>query len=263
MRERTEDNFLQRERVYKTCNKCREKIQKSQRKKRMQAGSDIPQMIQNNVKQIGQGKPREAELSYPLSSMDLMRCLPSDWQETQIFKYNQLENFDDIDEMLGCTGCCFLLFESDRQGNTSIGHWTCLVQTHDDENNSSINFYDSYGTIPDDEKKKIDPIFLDLSDQSENTLSGLLYDASKTDSVIEYNEKPFQKMSREISTCGKHCLVRMYMKDLSMKDYQRFIERISKEYKKSPDELVNLWTGLIFEGETTPEDLIRILHELR
>jgi hypothetical protein len=106
--------------------------------------------------------------------------------------------------MLDDNGCCILLFETNRNNGHSMGHWTCLCRTKDDENNDSINFYDSYSYIPDDEKNKIDPIFMDLVGMSRNYLSKLLYDShQQMDDVIEYNDKKHQRMSPSVAVCGR------------------------------------------------------------
>lgn len=261
---------------YKSCNLCRKEknIYSNLRKKtknkpvidiekssKLKAGNynninnsfDDIENFSNNLKE---------DLRYSLMSDDIIKCLPDDLKNIKIHKYNEIDNFENINELLNPCECCIILYVSQNEGNVFCGHWTCLLKTVDDDNNKSINFFDSYGIIPDDEKKYIDKQYLDLSNQKENTLTKLLYNECMDDSVIEYNEKPFQKMSPEINVCGRHCVFRLWFRDLSMNNFQKFMEKLKKEFKLDYDDLVTKLTNFVLVENQQPEHIIELIKNL-
>lgn len=242
---------------YKSCSYCRKekRIYNKIRKNKMEKlkGSSInPDLIdmKNN------------DLSYTLMSDDIIKCLPESLKDIKIYKYNEIDKFNDINGLLYPTDCCVILYVTENVDNNYMGHWTCLLKTVDDENNNSINFFDSYGMIPDTEKKYIDKRYLELSDQKENTLTQLLYNEHLNDSSIEYNEKRLQKMNPDINTCGKHILFRLWLKELSMNNFQKFIEKLKKQFKLDYDDLVNKFVNFVLVEDNQPENIIELLYEL-
>lgn len=199
-------------------------------------------------------------LSLPLSGEMIQKILPF---KVRIYKYSDIANFDDVDKLLEPFGCAIILFETPTTKGGSSGHWTGLCRTVDDDNNPSINFFDSYGIIPDDQKKHIDKQFQNIVGQSENYLTQLLYQAQKKyDDVIEYNQIPFQKMSPNINSCGRHVALRLIMKDLSMNQFQRFMKYLKERYGREYDEIVTILTDPVLNNEINSLDLRSIMEDL-
>lgn len=180
-----------------------------------------------------------------------------------IYQYPDIKHFKNIDDLLRPSGATVILFNTNETNEGMFGHWTCLLKTIDDDNNDSINFFDSYGIVPDDEKKMINKHFMNIIGQTANYLSKLLLDAKTINNdVVEYNEKKLQQMKPNINTCGRHVAIRLILKDLSMNDYQKFMDQLKSKYKKSPDEIVTILTDPVLNGQMTSYDLAQLLSEL-
>ena len=195
-----------------------------------------------------------------LTGDEIKKIVPWD---VPIYRYPELDKYEDIDKLLGHNGCCVILFETIRNEHSSIGHWTALIRTLTDDRDPSINFFDSYGIKPDLQKNKIDSKFMEMIDMTNNYLTNLLYNADKyTNDVIEYNEKHFQQLIPNINTCGRHCVLRIILKDLSMNEYQKFIDNLRNQFKKPVDEIVTILTDPVLNNEITPMAFVNMLHEL-
>jgi hypothetical protein len=211
----------------------------------------------NVVQDNGMGKA--------LSTQDLQKFVPF---KLPIYRYTDIAQYAmdpnrTIDDMMGPNKCAIILFETRHpNGEQSVGHWTCVLRTHDDDNNPSINFFDSYGFVPDDEKKLINKEFMNMVGMSKNFLTQLLDEAHRYDNVIEYNEVPFQDFAPDIATCGRHCMLRIIMKDLSMAEYQKLMNDLKSKYKRTPDEIVTILTDPVLNGEMSNDELRTILSEL-
>lgn len=232
------------------------------------------------------------QIAKPLSSEEIQKLIPF---SVRVYKYSEIKDFDDINQLLEPYGACIILFETnviDPNNNKNnavskngpntkqaikkrlikmkefnegswMGHWTCLCRTVDDDGNDSINFFDSYSIIPDDEKKKIDKSFMNIIGTTENYLSRLLWNARlKYDIVIEYNEKKFQKMDRLINSCGRHVALRLILKEFSLRAYQNFMERLKLQYDRPYDEIVTILTEPVLNDEMTSRDLYVLLKDM-
>ena len=200
------------------------------------------------------------DISRSLSGDDLQKLVP---YKLNIFKYPEIANYEIIDDMLGNNEAAIILFETHlNESKQSVGHWTAILRSRDADNNPSVNFFDSYGFIPDDEKGLIDEQFMNMIGMSDNFLCRLLNRAHQMADVIEYNEVPLQKMDRNIGTCGRHCMLRILMKDISMADYQKFMRSLAKKGGKSVDEVVTILTEPVLRGEMPNQHLEQLLHDL-
>lgn len=206
-------------------------------------------MINNNVPTI----------STPLSGSQIQKLLPF---KIKIVKYTEIANYDDIDKLLEPFGCVVVLFETPTIKGSS-GHWVGLCRTVDDDNNPSINFFDSYGKPVDDQKKFIDKKFQQVIGQSENYLTWLLYQSKKLyGDEVEYNEIPFQKMDPNINTCGRWVSLRLIMKDKSMNEFQNFMKYLKNSYGKSYDDIVVILTNPVLTNEINSRDFKVVLNDL-
>lgn len=195
-----------------------------------------------------------------LTGTEVIKLIP--WDVGMII-YPQIQEFETIDDLLGENGCCFLLFETERDNGMHIGHWTCLVKSVDDENNSSINFYDSYGFKPDDQKKRINKDFMDMIDMRDNFLTELLYKATNEfDDVVEYNEKRQQGMKKGINTCGRWACLRILMKDISMNEFQKFINYLRFKYNQNLDKMIVNMTDPVLKDQMDSKQFHEFLRDL-
>lgn len=213
---------------------------------------------------MGENKIK-SDMAIALSGEQIQKLLP---YNVRVFRYPEIKDFDNVDRLLEPYGAAVILFDTSKlPTGQHMGHWTALMRTFDDDRNSSINFFDSYGFIPDDEKKYIDKQYMNVVGMTDNYLTKLLWDSKKKyDDVIEYNEVKLQKMNKDISTCGRHVAMRLIMKDISMNEYQDFMRSLVKKYKKTPDEIVTILTQPVLDNQMTANELrdllVELLHEL-
>jgi hypothetical protein len=166
-----------------------------------------------------------------LSNYDLIQLLDG---KANIVIYPQLAKYETIEQVLGPTGACFLLFEA----KPKYGHWVCLMKR-----GNVIEFFNPYGGLltgwPDNSLKSIPMKFRKESGQVLPLLSLLLLDSPYE---LEYNEFQFQKHSKNIKTCGRHSAVRLLLKNLDIYQYKAFLDSMCKETNLNYDELVTFLT---------------------
>jgi len=137
--------------------------------------------------------------------------------DTEVFLYSELKNIQDIDELL-LRGSAIILYEKTRG---DIGHWVCLTKR-----NNTIEYFDSYGRPPDPIK---------YLHGKRPYLSKLLF---YSDYDLEYNEHNYQKAG--MSTCGRHCIIRVLLKDEPLENYNKIMMAHG-----DPDELVTILSDII------------------
>ena len=151
---------------------------------------------------------------YPISDNDILKVL-----DTNVIKYSNLQYVKKIDDILRNDSLVILI----ESNNSPVGHWVCIVK-----HNNTLSYFDSYGRPPDPD------IYLD-GGNTDPYLSKLLLDSPYD---LEYNEYDYQ--ARGVSTCGRHCIVRIIMKDKSLEDYNEFMRSF-----KDDDALVSAITMMI------------------
>jgi len=161
-----------------------------------------------------------------MSDSDIKLYFPN----AKIISYNELQKYDNIYELLPRPGSyAFILY----QQSENCGHWVLLYMAK-----KYIEYFDSYG-------KKIDEPLNWLS-KRENAdldirmpyLSKLLLSSGKD---IIYNAYCFQGKSKGISTCGRHCVLRLKMAldGVHLKDYIKLLEKTQKKTGRDYDEIVS------------------------
>jgi len=149
---------------------------------------------------------------------------------TRIFLYRDIVNMKTIDDLFGNYDSVVLLYEKEPK----VGHWVGLLRR-----GNVIEFFDSYGIFPDGEKEYLDKRFLDLSGQRFNKLASLLLDAWNLGYTVEYNDYHLQVMQDGVSTCGRHVISRIWHKDMSIDEYNKFINSFEN---LNPDDVVSIIT---------------------
>ncbi len=142
-----------------------------------------------------------------LSNEDIMNFCNG---KVNIVTYKELNNYNSLDEVLHPFDACILLYETKE----SYGHWCAIVKISDDE----VEFFDSYGLFPDDEKSFINPAFLIKSGQKLPILTRLLYECPYK---LSFNEHKFQSDKNNMNTCGRWCCLRVKLKRLTLKEFKK------------------------------------------
>lgn len=96
----------------------------------------------------------------------------------------------------------------------------------------AIEFYDSYGLVPDSERSYISPLFPELHDKRANLLR-LLYKEAR--GRVVFNDVAVQNPTS--STCGRHCLMRLYCANLDIDNYNAMLAHKSTVWGLTPDEI--------------------------
>lgn len=157
-----------------------------------------------------------------LSDAEVLKLIDG---KANMVMYRNLHKFNDIDEILGPHGACILLFEA----KPNYGHWCCLFKL----DNNTIEFFNPYGGYPDDSLDFISDKFKKQSNQDQPYLSQLMLDSPYD---LTYNEFPFQKVGKNIKSCGRWCAVRLICKNMSLENFADFF------FNNIGDELVTYLT---------------------
>jgi len=144
-------------------------------------------------------------MNIALSNTDILKKV-----DCKFLLNNQLNNITDINILLPKT---LLLYQPAK-----IGHFTCVFS-----NREGINYFDSYGTVPDTPLKW----YPDNHEAGFTFLTKLL---TKPNSII-YNEKKLQ--SKNTSTCGHWCCIRLIYSNLTNEEFNSCFDGI-----KNKDELI-------------------------
>jgi len=134
-----------------------------------------------------------------------------------------------IDDLFDDKGRAILLFPNN--GPTS-GHWTALIRRPD-----SIEFFDSYGDAPEQQKGGMSHSRLEQLDIDRPDLTRLLKASGKP---VYYNTYPFQRESPNIATCGRHAAVRLFYAPYPLDEYAKLLD----ESGYAPDDFV---VGLTYD----------------
>lgn len=151
--------------------------------------------------------------------------------QNNLVLYPNLINYRNIDEVLGPNGMCVLLFEAKK----NYGHWCCLWKL----NNNTVSFFNSYGGYPDDTLEYIPEHFAMMNNEDVPYLSMLL---DESPYKLTYNETAYQKKGSDMRTCGRHCVVRLFNRNKTDKQYYKYVKGFCDRLDIDPDEFVTLMT---------------------
>ena len=141
---------------------------------------------------------------HPLSPEEVQKIAGCPMRFT---KYSDIDDFPTIEDMFDGTECVLILYETIKNS----GHWCCILNSED-----KIDFFDSYGLVPDNELLFVNIKFREENDMLIPHLSKLFL---KTEKCIEYNDKRLQKMAEGINTCGYWCGMRMRYRHFSCEEF--------------------------------------------
>jgi len=142
-----------------------------------------------------------------LSDRDIKKALNN---KTKVIEYKELDNYNSILDVLDPYDNVVILYVTKK----GYGHWTCVIK-----HGKRIEFFDSYGYIPDDEFSFINKNFRKENGMENKKLLALLKDAQDNGYIIHYNENKLQKEADNINTCGRWCILRIYLRNLSIDEF--------------------------------------------
>lgn len=144
-----------------------------------------------------------------------------------LYKYSSLEHLLDAND-----GKVILLYRQTE----NYGHWCCLFKTFIESSRASsrdwkddgkgkggkrecVEFLDAYGYRPDDQLKF-------SSDKFGQGLKMLTLLLMTSPYIITYNDHHYQEKKSSINTCGWHVVARLTNKDMTLAEYNRFINQM-------------------------------------
>lgn len=143
--------------------------------------------------------------AYSLSDNEILNLTDN---KCKIISYQDLEKFNNIDEVLEPHGATVILYQEKEK----VGHWTVLLK----HSNNLLEIFDSLGLGLDKE--------LEFSEYNKRRHGGraiphlsILIENSKY--KIEANTVQLQKDSKDINTCGKWCAIRVKFREKRLKDF--------------------------------------------
>ena len=157
-----------------------------------------------------------------LSDKDILQLTQN---KCRVMTYSDLLNYKTLDEALGRNNALCVLYET----SDKFGHWVAVIKT-----NGIIEHFDPLSSKPDREFKHI-------SDEYKKNpyLSHLMKESPYK---LSYNQYKFQKNKPNINTCGRHCAMRIILKNYTLEEYKKLMT--NKTY--DPDFLVTLFTEILF-----------------
>ena len=165
--------------------------------------------------------------SMNLSGSDLMELMDG---KVEIMRQKDLYDYKDIYDAMGENKAVIILYESSKD----FGHW-CLVFEDDF---GRLEFFDPYGDPPDKQLTYIKPEYLKKSGQVPY-LKLLLKNSGKE---VIYNGEQLQKLRKNTNTCGRHCALRLNLRELPLENY---VELITSDKNLEPDFWVSVLTGFL------------------
>ena len=182
----------------------------------------IRQLLNNN---IDENEVDKIEVK-PMTDADIKHYFP----KSKILTNEEIGNYNSIDELLpNNTDWVFILY----QQSPNYGHWCLLTKK-----NNMLNYFDSYGGNIDDPLNWI-------SKEKRNKLNEEPYLTeliNNSNYDCEYNGVDFQSENSKISTCGRHCCLRLKTllnNDLDMDEYIDLMKGMKKRTKMTYDEIVS------------------------
>ena len=168
---------------------------------------------------------KDAEDIY-LSGDDVLRL--TDYK-CRIIRYSDLMFINSIDEVLDQDGSVIILYQKEQ----SSGHFCLLTNRYKE---GSLYFFDPYGYYIDEEVALSDFQIRNMGGEIVPHLSHLI-ENSNYDLIV--NKIQYQQFKEHVSTCGRHCCVRLNYIHLSDDEYNTFI---NKNSHYNPDFWVSVMT---------------------
>lgn len=153
-------------------------------------------------------------IKIPLSGADIKNMLGG---RVKVILYPEIAKYSTLDELLSPYGCVIILYMQNKIQNGFYGHWCCIFKINDHE----VEFFDPIGYWIDSELDgRIDINFRKENNLEYPLLSYLIYYTGQKYNLY-YNHIKFQ--NRKTSTCGRHCVVRLWNRSVDIDTYADYI----------------------------------------
>lgn len=169
-------------------------------------------------------------ISTPMTDADLERH--TGIKPTDIIKYSDLKNYNDITDLLPSDKSARIILIEDKYNS---GHWVALLRY-----GKTIEYFNSYGAKWDTDWKFVNKMMRMILGENTNEMTRLMDKAKQEGWETIWNEKRFQKLDSKIQTCGRWCVFRIEMMKMgyNLKEFQAFIKKQTKEQGVATDYLV-------------------------
>lgn len=156
---------------------------------------------------------------------------------TRVLLYPQLNGYRDIDQVFDDFGeKIALLYINEETGESTTGHWVALLRKRRGRK-THYEIFDSYGKTFDEHFDDFPKRYRRQLRQGVNKLTRLMYKRLKGregDTVVEFNETPYQATRPDIATCGRWAGLRLRFSGIPLEEFQKIIDDSKRDY----DELV-------------------------
>lgn len=124
--------------------------------------------------------------------------------------YHALEHITSIEQLFDKHDAVMLLYETDE----NIGHWTCLIR----HSSTELEFFDPYGLKIDEELSQAD---YNRRLHDGKIVPHLTHLIEQSGYTVKSNTVRLQKTFKDVNTCGRHCALRVLLRDLPIKEYNK------------------------------------------
>jgi hypothetical protein len=128
--------------------------------------------------------------------------------KVRVLRYRDLKAARTLSEAMGKHKALILLYETSE----GYGHWVAVFEAGPD----TIEVFDSYGLMFDDELDFVDPEFRKQSGQLP-FLTRLLMRSGYPN--IIFNQERLQRLKSDVNTCGRWCGLRVCLRHLPLREF--------------------------------------------
>jgi hypothetical protein len=176
---------------------------------------------------------------------------------TKVLLYPELNKYKDIDHLFDEHGNKIaLLYINEQDDNSTTGHWVGLLRNKRGKK-MHYEIFDSYGKMPDEHFDEFPDRLRKQLRQGVNKLTRLMYKRLKGnegDTVIEFNEIPYQRTDPRIATCGRWCGLRLRHGKIPLDQFQKIISDSKRPYDELVVDMSDSLLGKAVGGRLDPKD---------
>jgi hypothetical protein len=168
--------------------------------------------------------------SESLSDSDILAIFKENGlPDVGVYTYDELATIQNLDDI--CLPYCIILIRT----APNYGHYIALLRLKDD---SGYEYFDPYGTFIDKSLSEVSEKIRSTLDENEPYISNLFIQKDFGGHDIFFNQYKFQKESKKVNTCGKHCVLRCiydhkHGKNKDLKDYYKMLKKYGGDFDKT------------------------------
>lgn len=138
----------------------------------------------------------------------------------RVVLYDDIIKSNNIDDVFNGNNKLIIFYPALQIKNTTMGHYCCITKLND-----VIYFYDPLGYKIDEYKKKTIGRGNLYREQYNSLIKLLLQSPYK----VDYNIKQHQSRKPDVSTCGRHCILRCMNANMTNYEYDRALRKLAKQ----------------------------------